>query len=99
MPAGGKLTGRLRMRASAAHLGIAWQRYRLIGVAELAAAAGIVGGLAWRPIGVAAGLCLGLLLLGAIATHVRAGDAAREALPALLILALDTLYLTAALTA
>jgi len=99
MPAGGKLTGQPRMRASAAHFGITWKRYRLIGVAELAAAAGVLAGLAWRPIGLAAGLCLGLLLLGAIATHVRAGDAVRQALPALLILALVTLYLAAALTA
>ena len=42
LPAAGKLTGQPRMRKSAAHFGIPWPRYRLIGVTELAAAAGIL---------------------------------------------------------
>ncbi|MGO9083380.1 MAG: DoxX family protein [Streptosporangiaceae bacterium] len=45
LPAAGKLTGQPRMRQSAAHFGIPWPRYRLIGIAELAAAAGILIGL------------------------------------------------------
>ena len=45
LPAAGKLTGQPKMRKSAAHFGILWPRYRLIGVAELAAAAGILTGL------------------------------------------------------
>ena len=35
LPAAGKLTGNPKMRQSAAHFGIPWSRYRLIGVAEL----------------------------------------------------------------
>ena len=54
LPAAGKLTGQPRMRKSAAHFGIPWPRYRLIGVAELAAAAGILTGLYWHPLGLAA---------------------------------------------
>ncbi len=54
LPAVGKLTGNPKMRQSAAHFGIPWSRYRLIGVAELAAAAGVVTGLWWHPLGVAA---------------------------------------------
>jgi uncharacterized membrane protein YphA (DoxX/SURF4 family) len=49
LPAAGKLTGQPKMRKSAAHFGIPWPRYRLIGVAELAAAAGILIGLWWHP--------------------------------------------------
>jgi len=54
LPAAGKLTGQPRMRKSAAHFGIPWPRYRLIGAAELAAAAGILIGLWWHPLGLAA---------------------------------------------
>jgi hypothetical protein len=43
LPALTKLAGLPRMRASAAHFGIAWERYRLIGLAELAAAADLLG--------------------------------------------------------
>ena len=42
LPAAGKLLGQPKMRQSAKHFGIPWPRYRLIGVAELAAAAGIL---------------------------------------------------------
>jgi DoxX-like family len=40
LPAAGKLLGHPKMRQSAAHFGIPWSGYRLIGIAELAAAAG-----------------------------------------------------------
>ena len=96
IPAAAKLTGQARMRASAAHFGIGWQRYQLIGVAEFAAAAGVLAGLVWRPVGLLAGVCLAVLLGAAILTHLRSGDGGRELLPALLILTLDTLYLGAA---
>jgi DoxX-like family len=98
LPAAGKLIGHPRMRASASHFGIAWERYRLIGVAELAAAAGVLAGLAWRPIGVSAGFCLAALILGALYTHIRAGDSPREAAPAVVVVIVDALYLGVALT-
>ena len=93
IPAAAKLTSQPRMLASAAHFGIAWQRYQLIGVAELGAAIGVLAGLVWRPIGLLAGMCLAGLLLAAILTHVCAGDRGRELIPVLLIFALDALYL------
>ena len=54
IPASGKITGQPRMRASAAHFAIPWPRYRLIGVAEAAAAAGagrlrVPGRMRWLP--------------------------------------------------
>ena len=98
LPAVGKLTGQPRMRKSAAHFGIPWPRYRLIGVAELAAAAGILIGLWWHSLGLAAAAGMALLLLGAIITHRKAADSAKEIAPALLALLLTLAYLTIALT-
>src|SRR5271169_306898 len=82
-PAAGKLAGHPKMRKSAAHFGIPWPRYRLIGVAELAAAAGILIGLWWHSLGLSAAAGMVLLLIGAVMTHRRAGDSGREAAPAL----------------
>jgi len=98
LPAAGKLTSQPRMRKSAAHFDIPWPRYRLIGVAELAAAAGILIGLWWHPLGLAAAAGMALLLLGAIITHRKAADSATEMAPALLALLLTLAYLTVALT-
>src|SRR6266480_1067469 len=93
LPAVGKLTGQPKMRKSAAHFGIPWPRYRLIGVAELAAAAGILIGLWWHPLGVAAAAGMVLLVLGAIITHRKAADSVKEMAPALLALLLTLAYL------
>jgi hypothetical protein len=98
LPAAGKLTGQPKMRKSAAHFGIPWPRYRLIGVAELAAAAGILAGLWWHPLGVAAAAGLALLLIGALISHRRAADSGQEMAPALVALALTIAYLAIALT-
>jgi uncharacterized membrane protein YphA (DoxX/SURF4 family) len=98
LPAAGKLTGQPKMRQSAAHFGIPWPRYRLIGVAELAAAAGILIGLWWHPLGVAAAADMALLLLGALITHRRAADRGKEMAPALIGFALTLAYLAIAFT-
>ena len=98
VPAVGKLTAQPKMVASAGHFGLAWERYRLIGAAELAAAVGVLAGLAWGPIGVAAASGMALLLLGAIAVHRRAGDHLREAAPALVALAISLAYIAVAAT-
>jgi uncharacterized membrane protein YphA (DoxX/SURF4 family) len=98
LPAVGKLTGQPRMRKSAAHFGIPWPRYQLIGVTELAATAGILIGLWWHPLGLAAAAGMALLLIGAVITHRRAGDSTKEAAPALAALALTIAYLAIALS-
>ena len=98
LPAAGKLTGQQKMRKSAAHFGIPWSRYRLIGVAELAAAAGILIGLWWHPLGVAAAAGMAVLLVGAIVTHRKAADNVKEMAPAWLALVLTLAYLALALT-
>ncbi len=98
LPAAGKLLGHPRMRQSAEHFGILWPRYRLIGAAELAAAAGILAGLWWHPLGIAAAAGMLLLLTGALITHRRTGDSGKEMVPALIDLALTIAYLAIALT-
>ena len=98
LPAAGKLLGHPKMRQSAAHFGIGWRNYQLIGVAELAAAAGILIGLRWHPLGVAAAAGMVLLLLGAVITHRKAADSGKEMAPALLALAITLAYLAIALT-
>ena len=98
LPAAGKLTSNPKMRKSAAHFGIPWLRYRLIGVAELAAAGGVLIGLWWHPLGVAAAAGMALLLLGALIAHRRAADSGKEMASALFALAITIAYLAIALT-
>jgi hypothetical protein len=98
LPAAGKLLGHPRMRQSAVHFGIPWPRYRLIGVAELAAAAGILAGLWFHPLGIAAAAGMTLLLLGALITHRRAADSGKETAPAAVALVIAIAYLAIALT-
>lgn len=47
---------------------------RFIGLAELAAAVGLVAGLFWWPIGVAAALGFAVVLVGAVGFHAKSGD-------------------------
>jgi len=98
VPASAKLLGHPKMQKSAAHFGIPWHHYRLIGVAELAAAAGVLAGLWWHPLGVAAAAGMAVLLTGALITHRRALDSAKEMMPALLALAITIAYLAIAVT-
>ena len=98
LPAAAKLLGHPKMRQAAAHFGIAWPRYRLIGVAELAAAAGVLAGLWFHPLGIAAAAGMILLLAGAVVTHRQAADSGKEMAPALVILAITIAYLAIALT-
>jgi hypothetical protein len=97
-PAAAKLASHPKMHRSAAHFGIPWPRYRLIGVAEVAAAAGVLAGLWWHPLGLAGAAGMALLLLGALITHRRAADGGKEMAPALLALAITVAYLAVALT-
>ena len=91
------MLGHPKMRQSAAHFGIPWPRYRLIGAAELAAAAGILVGLWWHPIGVAAAAGMILLLTGALITRRRAADSGKDTASAVLALVITIAYLAIAL--
>ena len=70
------------------HLNVKPTQWRVIGLLELAGVVGVLAGLAWPPIGVAAAVGLALLLLGAIIFHVRAADKAADIAPAVIGLGL-----------
>jgi uncharacterized membrane protein YphA (DoxX/SURF4 family) len=72
-----KLAGVQQMRDSAAHLGFSLPAYRGIGALEVAGAAGLVIGLWFAPLGVAAAAGLVLLTIGAAYFHVKAKDSAQ----------------------
>jgi uncharacterized membrane protein YphA (DoxX/SURF4 family) len=95
LPGAAKLTSHPRMRDSASRFGIRWHHYRLIGVAELAAAAGILIGLWWHPLGLAAAAGIAVLLTGALITHRRANDSAKDMAPALIAIVITAAYLAA----
>ena len=97
VPGLAKLLAHPKMRRAAAHFRIPWPSYRLIGVAEVAAAVGVLAGLWWHLLGVAAAAGMVFLLIGALLTHKRAGDGAKEATAAWLALAVTLPYLTTAL--
>ena len=81
------------MRERAAHVGFTVDQYRVLGVLELAAAAGLVIGLAAPTLGTLAACGLLLLLGGAFASHLRAGDRVPGLAPALLVGVLTAGYL------
>jgi hypothetical protein len=93
VPGLAKVLGQPRMRKAAAHFGIPWRGYQLIGVAELAAAGGVLVGLWYHPLGLAAASGMAVLLLGALTSHRRSGDTVKETMPALVALVIAVAYL------
>jgi uncharacterized ion transporter superfamily protein YfcC len=71
-------------RGNAAHLGISLRLSRLIGIAELAAVIGLLGGLAFRPLAVVTAAAVILLMVGAFGYHLKAGDKSPAVLPAVI---------------
>jgi uncharacterized membrane protein YphA (DoxX/SURF4 family) len=69
---------------NARQLGYSQSAFRLIGLLELAGSAGLLIGLYWAPLGVAAAAGLALLTLGAVITHLRRKDPVKVAAPAVL---------------
>jgi hypothetical protein len=83
-----KLFGVPRSLAIRDHLGVSPALWRVIGLLELAGVVGVLVGLAWAPIGVAAAVGLALLSAGAVASHVRASDGLVDMGPAIFAVAL-----------
>lgn len=98
VPASAKLAGAPAVRESAAHFGIPWDRYRLISVPELAAAAGVLAGLWLHPLGVAAACGMAVLLIAALVAHSRERDDLKTMAPALVAAVITAAYLVIALT-
>ena len=86
--AGIKLLGVAKSLEIRDHLGVRPLQWRLIGVCELAGVAGVLVGLFWAPIGIAAAVGLSLLTIGAIAYHVRKSDTVADLAPAVIGVAL-----------
>lgn len=55
------------------HMGLSAGFVRFIGLAEVAAAVGLVIGLFWQPLGIAAAVGMTITLVGAVVFHARAG--------------------------
>jgi hypothetical protein len=72
------------VRQSAEHLGVSVGLHRMIGVAEVAAAAGLGLGIAYPPLTVVTGVAVCLLMCGALGYHIKAHDKVPAMLPALL---------------
>ncbi|MDO0937303.1 DoxX family protein [Streptomyces sp. DG2A-72] len=53
---------------------------------EIAGALGLIGGIFYRPLGIAAAIGAVLYFIGAVITHLRAGDAKGAPVPTVLIL-------------
>jgi uncharacterized membrane protein YphA (DoxX/SURF4 family) len=80
-----KLAGLAVMREDAKRLGLSYQVFRVVGVLEVCGAAGLIGGLAFAPLAVAAATGLVGLAVGAVVCHVRAGDPVVKPIAAALV--------------
>ncbi|MGZ8177826.1 DoxX family protein [Williamsia sp. SKLECPSW1] len=93
----GPATEQLTARGLSANL------VRFIGAAEVAGAIGLLIGLAWQPLGIAAAIGLVIVFIGAVVFHARFGDFSDTqtrgaALPsvAVMVLSIVTLVVVAA---
>ncbi len=80
-----KITGQPAMREASIHVGVPWERFRMLGFAEVAGAAGVIIGLIWSkamPLAVAAAIGLALVGLGGVYFHIKAGDKPKDYAPA-----------------
>ena len=84
----GKLLRAQSQVQTAERLRIGWQRYRLIGAPEAAAALGLLAGFAIAPLGAAAAVGLVLLMAGALGFRIHVRDSAAFMLGDGLLLAL-----------
>lgn len=69
-----KLSHRPDVVASYARVGVPEEKLNLLAMTLLAAASGLLVGLAWAPIGVATASAVVVYFLVAIAAHIRSGD-------------------------
>jgi hypothetical protein len=87
------------MRRAAAHLGMSTAHYRVVGALEVAGVAGLLLGLTWTPLGVAAATGLALLMAAAAVVHLRHGDPPVRAVPAAVMALISLTYAATAMTA
>lgn len=93
-----KILAQPKMVEAAAHFGLPVRSFRSIGLVEVAAAAGLLIGLAWAPLGIAAAAGLVLLMIGAVVFHVRAKDPVGAMAPVLVLTVLSLITLVLRIT-
>ncbi|MER6186438.1 DoxX family protein [Streptomyces sp. NPDC001652] len=94
-----KLAAAPIMRQAAAHLGMSVRLYRVVGALEVAGVAGLLTGLIWTPLGVAAATGLALLMAAAAVVHLRHGDPVPRAVPAAVLALISLTYAATAMAA
>ena len=91
LAAGAALSGRAkvardeRIVTQLTGIGVPPAWFPRLALAEFAGALGLLAGLVWRPFGIAAAIGLVLYFVGAVVTHVRAGDVKGLPAPAVLL--------------
>jgi uncharacterized membrane protein YphA (DoxX/SURF4 family) len=61
------------------HMGLSAGLVRFVGLAEVAAAVGLIVGLFWQPLGIAAAIGFAVTMVGAVGFHAKVGDYADPA--------------------
>lgn len=90
----GKLVGDPKVRESLDRAEVPPSWYRPLAAAEFAGAVGLLVGIGWRPLGVAAAVGVVLYFIGAVLAHLRARDTAGAPVPAgVLVLSVVALVL------
>ena len=78
------------------HFGYTKRQYQMIGLTELAGAAGVIVGLVWTKIewlGIAAAVGICTLMLGALMAHARVEDEGKKVIPALAMMVIAIAYI------
>jgi hypothetical protein len=82
-----KLTRKKQVVDSLVPLGVPLRMFPFLASCEIAGAAGLLVGLGWGPLGIAAGVGLVLYFVGATAAHLRKGDVKGAPIPAVILVA------------
>jgi uncharacterized membrane protein YphA (DoxX/SURF4 family) len=93
MSGGAKLARRPTLVKGMAAVGVPEDRLWMLAVLEIAGAAGLVAGLFWWPIGVAAAIGVVLYFVGAVLAHLRKRDPAFVTPIIILVVAITALVL------
>lgn len=72
-------------RKEGQHLQISTGLSRFVGWCQLAGAIGLIAGLCWRPLSIAAAVGLMLMMVGAVVMHRRVNDSMQATLPAVVV--------------
>ncbi|WP_405729025.1 DoxX family protein [Streptomyces sp. NBC_00028] len=79
-----KILANAEAAANAEHVGFSVGAFRIIGLLEFAGAVGVLIGLLWAPLGVAAATGLILVSIGGLVSHLRVKDGPKAFAPVVL---------------